>query len=127
MSTDVSGLMALASTTIPRKPANCRATSSAPCGWPNREHNVGVGQQLGKVVERTESGLLGAPQCRFASAGAQPADLVAATDQTGRHGRAHGAGMQDGEHTLADHWPTPAAAVATIIVACRPAMNGRHT
>ena len=32
MSADASGLMALASTTIPRKPANCRATSSAPCG-----------------------------------------------------------------------------------------------
>jgi len=76
----------------------------------NREHDVGSPQQFGKVVERSESCLLGPLQARFASAGVQPPDLVTTTNKAGSNGRAHGTGMQDGQHSTADQWPTTSAA-----------------
>jgi len=76
-------------------------------GRAHREHDVGAGQQFGKVVKRGQTGLLGAMQRRFASAGAHPADLVAATDQTGSHGRTHGAGVKHCDHSLAVHLAPP--------------------
>lgn len=75
----------------------------------NREHDVGSPQQLGKVIECSESCLLGPMQARFASAGAQPPDLVATTNKAGGNGRAHGTGMQDGQHSTADQWPKTTA------------------
>ena len=75
----------------------------------NREHDVGSRQQFGNVVERSESCLLGPLQARFASAGAQPPDLVATANKTGSNGRSHGTGMQDGQHSTADHSPKTTA------------------
>jgi hypothetical protein len=78
----------------------------------NREHDVGSPQQVGKVIERSESCLLGPLQARFASAGAQPPDLVTTTNKAGGSGRAHGTGMQDSQHSTAYQWPTTTAAPA---------------
>ena len=63
-------------------------------------------------IERSESCLLGPLQARFASAGAQPPDLVTTTNKAGGSGRAHGTGMQDSQHSTAYQWPTTTAAPA---------------